>query len=283
MRVVVLLGVTLALLAPLGALAQEAPEHTLESAEASFRQQHYRDTIVLVRALLYPAPKLESIDEIHRAREMLGASYWQVKELDNGEREWQYLLIARPSFQLDKFYYPKEMRTFFESLRTTLVRQGVIGKASNIPQAKPLPRVLKITEVIERRSRATAFIPFGVGQFNNGNSTWGWFFLSTEATALATSVGTSFAYQFLPTTGSPFTFSKNMQGAAKTLYWTSLISGAVFTGLVTWGIIDANIRHEPVRVVRVERTLEPVHTVDVRTPQPQKALLKNPPAAGGSR
>jgi hypothetical protein len=283
MRVVVLLGVTIVLLIPLGALAQKAPEQSLELAEASFRQQHYRDTIVVVHALLYPSPRLDSIHEIHRAREILGASYWQVKELENAKENWKYLLIARPSFQLDEFYYPMEMRTFFESIRTTLIRQGVIGKAANEPRDKPLPRVLKITEVIERHSRATAFIPFGVGQFNNGSDAWGWFFLSTETTALATSVGTSFAYQFLPTTGSPFTYTKGMQGAAKALYWTSLISGAVFTGLATWGIIDANIRHEPIRVVRIERTLEPVHTVDQRTPQPQKALLKNPPAAGGSQ
>ena len=52
MRSVILLGVTLALCAPLGALAQKAPGHAMEAAEESFRQQHYQDTVSMVRALL---------------------------------------------------------------------------------------------------------------------------------------------------------------------------------------------------------------------------------------
>jgi len=255
----------------------------MDAAEESFRQQHYRDTVTIVNALLYPKPMLESVEKVHRAREILGASYWQLQNFAKAEREWQFLLIARPGFQLDAFFYPKAMRDFFQNLRQTLIQQGIIGKATEVPKSKPAPRVLQITQVIERRSRATAFIPFGVGQFDNGREAWGWFFLSSETAALATSLGTSFAYQFLPTAGSPFTFSNNMKGTAKALYWTSLISGAVFAGLATWGIIDANISHQPTRVVSIEKKWEPVRTVDTRTPQPQKAIILHPTAAGGSR
>jgi hypothetical protein len=292
MKVLLLLGVVAAVWAPQEAMAQQSPDKVLEEAEAEFRQQHHRRAVALLRPLLYPIPKLKNADDIHRTREMLGASYWQLNEHIRAEREWQFLLIARPEFKLDSFYYPKTMREFFEKLRKTLIQQGVIKKAVQVKQKKRLPSVLRITQIVERRSRASAFIPFGVGQFETGSKSWGWFFLSTESAALLTAIGTSFAYQFLPTTGRPFTYTDEVRPTANALYWTSLISGAVFVGLATWGIIDANIRHEPVRVVRIEERMEiPTRTVNNKPPQPNekpsskpvKTIYVNAPAAGGSQ
>ena len=275
MKRAVLLGLAAAsLLAAPGAWAQKSPEQELEEADAEFRQQHYRRTTDLLNPLLYPTPRLKNVDDVHQAREMLGASYWQLGELQSAEREFERLLHARPSFQLDEFYYPKPMRDFVGKLRDTLVQQGLIkvGIDAETPREAPPPTVLRIDNTIVRTSRSTAFMPFGAGQFEAGKDGLGWFFLSTQAATGVASLGT-----FLAAYGMQWQ-NHTIDDNTQTLYYTAMGVGAAFWALYVWSTIDANVRYEPERVVRTERTIVPNETADLRPPQPKPA-----PAAGGSR
>ncbi len=258
----------------------DEPQALLDEAEGEFRQQHYRRVEDLLRRVLYPAPRLSSVDDVYRAREMLGASLWQLNELASAEREWQFLLLARPDFELDAFYYPKPMREFFDRLRDTLVKQGAIRRVEKDKAPVPPPTVLRVEQVttIERRSRAVAFAPFGVPQFDGGRDGWGWFFAASQGTTGLTSVATFVAYfSMAMKNGGSFEFSADQKSTATALYLTSLISGAAFFAFTAWGIIDANVRHEPERIVRVETREVPVAT-DLRPPQPPK-----PAGAGGGQ
>ena len=237
--------------------------------------------MTLLKALLYPDPKLRDVDDKQRARELLGASYWQLSDKTNAEREFQFLLIARPGFKLDEFYYPKAMRDFLEKIRENLIRQGVIRPIKPTETENAPPSVLRVHIVEQHRSRATAFLPFGVGQFEAGKDGLGWFFLSTQATAAATSLGTAVAYVIL-SSQNPYGFNDNNHQTASSLYVTSMVSGAVFWALATWGVIDANVRHVPKSIVRTEQRFVNERTADVGPPQPNKMRLA-PPVAGGSR
>ncbi len=81
----------------------------------------------------------------------------------------------------------------------------------------------------------------------------------------------------------PNGFDDASHKTASKLFLTSMVSSAVFWGLATWGVIDANVNHVPTRIVKTERTLLRERTADVRTPQPQKLGIVPVPAAGGSR
>ena len=270
------MGFVCALLAPGAAAAEGPPEKRLETAESEFRLQRYRAAADILKPLLHPRPTLGSPDDIHHARELLGATYWHLKEMNSAEREWQYLLLARPAFQLDEFLYPRPMRATFERLRTTLIQQGIIVKVEPQPENPP-PTVLRVVERVEHRSRAIAFMPFGVPQFEQGATGWGVWFATSQGLAGLASLGTYSAAMALRYANSDY--DRDMDGV---LLMTSALTGAAFYVLATWGIIDANVRHEPSTVVTRTETVIDTRTVDVRTPQPQRTVAR-PMVPGGSR
>ena len=275
------LGVLVCLLVPTCVLAQKTPEQHLEEAESLVRQQQLEQAVQELTPLLYPAPRLQHIDDVHRARELLGASYWLLKKTAKAEKEWQFLLIARPGFQLDEFLYPKKMRAFLDTVRNTLLRQGVIKSAVQTPEKQPIPTVLRVTQIIEQNNRSTAFMPFGAGQFATGNSKWGWFFMSTQTAAAVAVLASSVGMQVLP--GYPYDMDSSNTARYNSLRLISLVSGAVFVSLYIWGVIDANVNYVLSRVVKTERTLIKERTADIGPPQPGKVEAYPAPAAGGSR
>ncbi|MFT7624112.1 MAG: hypothetical protein ACI9WU_003298 [Myxococcota bacterium] len=260
---------------PIVASAQETPpsaEDRLSEAESEYRQGQYRRTVALLKPLIYPRPTLQSVDDQHRSRELLGAAHWHLDEKDLAAREWERLLKWRPGLVLDEFTYPKPMRDFLERLRQELIAQEVIPKPDEAADPKPAPTVLRVTHYVEKRNRAIAFMPFGVPQFDQGEAGWGTFFATGQGISALGSVGSLVALTVMqwqnPTGFDP---GSSQLDTANTLMLTTIVSGAVFYGLYAWGVIDANFRHEPSKLVRVENTYEDSRTVDGRPPQPVPA------------
>ena len=262
----------LVLLVPASAWAGKTAEQVLEEAEGEFRQQHHRRTVELLRPLLFPKPSLENPDDVHRAREILGASHHELGELDKAREVWQYLLVQRPGFRLDEFYYPTPMRRFFEALRQTLIQQGVIKKAQPIKPVKNPGTIMRVDRVIQKRSRAVAFAPFGVAQFEYGADGWGWFFLTGQAATLLGAAGTSIAYMVMTDFGrQQYSGAKHEQVTA--LWQSMIVTTAVYTALTVWGVIDGNVRHTPQQEIRVTRTWVPADRVD----DPPALVVTTPP------
>lgn len=262
------------------ALANEdqPPEQRLNNAESEFRQHNYRRSLEVLRPLLYPRPLLSGIDDVHRARELLGASHWHLDEHDEAEKEWQYLLIQRPGLKLDVFSYPKPLRDYFDTVRSNLIAQGVISAAQELTPDKKQPEtVLRITEVYAQRNRVTAFLPFGIPQFEAGADEWGYFFATTHSISALTAISTGLAYSFM-TFQNPRGYSVQDQPTAQAIWLTAIISGAAFVALATWGAIDGNARYEKEVLISRTPTLERVgDSTAKRPPQPRVA-----PTAGGA-
>lgn len=288
MRRVILWGFVCLLCAPVFAHANPPPEpppeaspaDVLAEAEAEFRQGQYRRTVDLIKPLLDPQPTLDSEDDKHRAREILGAAYWHLDEKPAAREQWTFLLLDRPGLELDQFTYPKPMRDFFDALRQTLIAQGVIKAAVAVPDPPVQPTVLRVTHYVEQRSRAITFMPFGVAQFDQDQDGWGTFFAAGQGAAALTSIGTfigawAVEYSARGRDGGP---TDSDIGTHSSLVLSAVVSGAVFYGLYAWGVIDANVRHQPSRLVRIEEDGENTKTVDTSPPQPPARSLP-----GGSR
>lgn len=279
-RVCLLWAMVLPALIALPAHATEPPGDLME-AETSFRQQEYRHTVGILKPLLYPSPTLGSVDSVQRARELLGASHWHLDEMAEARQEWQFLLIARPGIALDSLVYPKPLRDYFDQLREELIRQGVISRAqAHTPQGDQPPTVLRVTQYVETRSRALTFVPFGVPQFEYGEDGWGTFFATSQGLTALASIGSYVALYALQLNTPYVAEGSSDQALQQTMMWTALGTGVAFFALATWGVIDANARHEPTRIVRVTRTIESHETADTGPPQPIRVVPL--PAAGGS-
>ena len=259
----------------------EAPSPTalavLEQAESDLQQLQFRQAIKALTPLVEQRTMpFVAVEDEHHAYELLGAAHWYLDEFDAARLHWTSLLIKRPAFELDRLLYPKPMRATFEKLRKQLLRQGIIQEAVEAtPDAEQPPSILRITEYKQVNSRAMTLMPFGLAQFDQGEDSWGTFFATAQSLAALTHIASGITMWTMSYQGS--LDSSNYDA----LLGTVVGSLATWTVLTVWGIIDANVRHEPERIVRIERTIQSQETADNRPPQPQRA--KPAPAAGGSR
>ena len=114
--------------------------------------------------------------------------------------------------------------------------------------------------VYERHSYLLSFVPFGAGQFQNGDRRKGWLFFGAESALAAVSVGafaTNLAlYGLAPQrkcqtppdmtglsgTCPPKLVDHTQENTSRWLMRVQLVSGGLFFATAIWGIVDA-VRH----------------------------------------
>lgn len=102
-------------------------------------------------------------------------------------------------------------------------------------------------DVYETRPYYKNFIPFGVGQFQNGDTGKGTFFLVSQVATAAVSVA-AFAYLQFHLSDRGYVQAEDAS-TARSFQLVQLGSAVAFYGLVGWGIVDALVHHRP--LVRV--------------------------------
>ena len=149
---------------------------------------------------------LDSEGEVVQAHRMLGVAYLFENKPDDARREFRKLLELRPDYRFDPLLDPQRVVDFFNGVvkeeEATIAeiggaappaREGAGGRtpAARAERLRMPPTVVRY----ERHSFAVNFIPFGAGQFQNGQRRKGWLFFGAEAVLGAVSVG-AFATNF---------------------------------------------------------------------------------------
>lgn len=253
-------------------VAQESQtvEERFREAENTFRFQDYEKAEKLLYNLLHPEVLLTDPDQIIKAREYLGACYYWLGDEKRMEEEFTALLILSPRHTLDPFYYPADLIERLENLRSRLAELRVISLEEPKPtEEKKKDECRMEKETVVRKSRVAAFIPFGVGQFYNGDKVKGALILSGEVLALGTNVGAFIAIERLR--GADGLYSKEDARQARRLRIVQYASLGAFLGLVVLGIVDGALNF-----VGEERSVEVVPC-----PEPQGSLGVNLDGKGG--
>jgi len=245
----------------------ETPEERFREAENTFRFQDYSAAEAALNALLHPVVLLKDPDMVLKAREYLGACYYWLGNERRMEEEFTALLTLAPNHRLDPFYYPADLIDRLDRLRTRLAELHVIELE---PRAEaPKPPCLVPKETVTRRSRWVAFVPFGVGQFHNGDPVKGSLFLTGEVLSLGANIATYVAAERLR--GSDGYYSAADARRARTLRVAQYASLGVFAGLVLWGVVDAALN------MHTEE-----HSVEM-VPCPQDPVPDQPASRGDAR
>src|SRR5436190_16967835 len=178
---------------------QPAAREAFDRGRTAFGRAEYQRAIEILYPLLYPEVLLDSEGEVVQAHRMLGVAYLFENKPDEARREFRKLLELRPDYRFDPLLDPQRVVDFFNGVlkeeETTIAemearrRQRELGEEQKRRrQAMRLhlpPTILRY----ERHSFAVNFIPFGAGQFQNGQRRKGWVFLGAEAALAAVSVG----------------------------------------------------------------------------------------------
>jgi hypothetical protein len=242
----------------------------LQRGKNAFDRGEFGRAADTIRPLLYPEIRVQSEAQIVQARRILGVAYLFEKREKEATEEFRKLLQLVPDYRFDPLLDPPEVVDFFN-----LVRKGyetelaaLESMRSDAERARQRDREecekvrggpLVIERRVGRNAFALNFLPFGAGQFQNGQRKKAWAFLTAESVLCAVSVGafaTNLAlYGFRPqrtcrynmggTACSPENIDHTDEDRSREITRLQVTSGALFFGVVAWGILDAIVHFQP--------------------------------------
>lgn len=253
MRAVIRAALVCALLLAGSLSARATPTEELGRARESFLAGQYEQAIPQLTSLLYPTSRLADAALVAEAHLLLGVSYFETGQLESAEREFEEALFLDASITVDESLFSEESVRFFTKTQAEIERKRADAedKARLARERDRLRRALENLVVLEKRRYYVNFIPFGAGQFQNGEKRKGALFFIGEAVTGGTSVAL-WSYQLIRY-GSGGVVPGREVPTVRRIQVVQIASGAAFFGLMAWGIIDSLANYEHT----IQRTADP--------------------------
>jgi hypothetical protein len=254
----------------------------LEKARAAYLAHKYDVAEAGLRALLEAkSGGLDDPDSIADARMYLGAVLLAESKRDDANAIFEKLLLEKPDYKPDPLRVSLEAINAFIDTRTRINDKlvAITEERIRLAEAERLKALLArkhaedrlamlekaASEEVEaqKHSRWIALLPFGVGQFQNGQAALGYTFLSGEALLGAGSiVGAALMFYnsgqtqaaVLRGDGTAPAYNARAQEAA----WAGDIFGAGFLLAAVVGIVHAELTFVPEKLTVRKRELPPV-------------------------
>ncbi|MCC6558240.1 MAG: hypothetical protein IT372_35295 [Polyangiaceae bacterium] len=274
----------------------------LELAKTRFDAGQYEEAAARFAAMLDPALppcekgpsdpagkpcRITDPDLIERARGLAAASLVALQRGAEADVFIEQILLNNPAFVPNPAVFQPEVIDRFIAVRAR-VREKIEAAAKQKAEAERSARlkqervreeerrwIAEIRElasrerVIETRSRWIAAIPFGVGQFQNGDEGLGWAFLIGEAALGATSIVSAAVvsgYEGIDVTARAAPESGQTQSSIdidalnsriETATLVNRISFGAFAALAVAGVVQAQIAFVPERSTYRQRPSRP--------------------------
>ncbi len=267
----VLLGSTLA-------FADEASD--FEKARNAYVKKDYVEATARFEAMLDPVKGTLKTKELkNEATFCYGAVKFAQGKLDEAHELWKRVILGTAGmYRPDPLQYPTPVLNDFLNENTSLNnaiaqqqahqqqeeeerrKREAAEKARLEARVKELEKLASQETVIIPHSRLVAMLPFGIGQFQNGKSTLGWFFLLTEGAAVLTTFALFGPYRYnvdqyysvlndpAPAVPSDRQNHANQYAlVAQDIRTADFITLGVLGALVIGGIVEAQIHFVPER------------------------------------
>ncbi len=225
--------------------ADATPENDFTVAKENFRAGQFPQVINLISGLLYPPPaKLKTENDLAEAHLLLGVAYFQVGNHSAAADQFEEALLLDFTLTIEPPLFSSEASDFFarEKIQFEKERGTEEELARKAAEAARLRLILDNMLISERRLFYANFIPFGVGQFQNGHRGKGILFLASEVAFVGASAGL-FTYQLLRYPNGKVPAQEVSQ--ARTIQVLQVTSGVIGIGLMIAGILDAWYYYKP--------------------------------------
>lgn len=250
-----------ALFLPLGALA--STEDRLRRAKDFFEYGEYERAREIAEELL-ASNVLVGDEALIDANRIAGLAHFysdRPDRLREAERYFLQLLSVEPDYRLDPFFTPPAAVAFFDSVRDAneshlapIREQRRRARQARLAEEEARRRFLAerariVAEEAERAEAGAAdsryfplvFLPFGTGQFQNGEPTKGATIAAVQVLSGVTSIVTWAMVEDLR--GERGGFSRRNYGRAEALDRTKWVSALVFYAAWAYGIADAWVHY----------------------------------------
>lgn len=222
-------------------------EDRLRRAKNEYAYGNYERAIAKMRALLYPM-RLYSDEQVITARRYLGLSYYLLDRQEEAREEFIKLLYLDPDYELDPFTVAPPIIELFEAVRKQhkphLDAQRV-RKTERQLEKKPM-RGFRRTILVNttERSDIATFLPFGVGQFQNGDVFMGLLFAVVEIAFLGLNIGSFLFLRSQQVFGRP-AYPANKAELVQALTITQFASAGAFGIVWSLGVFHARFNFVP--------------------------------------
>lgn len=230
----------------------ESPTKLLARARAEFDYQNFENAATLLEQLLVPQVRLTTEKDIVAAREMLGLCYFYLGKQQQARQQFIELLYLRPDHRLDPFMIPPAAVTFFDSItnepairaKLEQIKKSRRANTKPTPPRQPPVRVQTLVRQRElvRRNRLVAFLPFGLGQFQNGDTLKGVLLASGGGLALVANIT---CYSLLVALANENgRYAPGDMQLARGLRIGQYVGLGLFAASWIYGAIDANLKFQ---------------------------------------
>jgi hypothetical protein len=244
----------------------------LEKAYGAYVAHQYDDAEARFRRLLDgKGGALKDADSVADARMYLGAVLVAEGRKEEADRVFEQLLRDKPDYQPDPLrvalpaldavadartrLYDELRKIQAERVRRDLEERQRIedGKIKAEAAMRELEALASQEVIVERHSRWEALLPFGVGQFQNGDRALGWTFLVGESLLVAGSaIGLGLALYNESQAYDAFTngqeTASGYQARASDAVVVGDVLGLSFAAVAALGIVQAELGFVPERV-----------------------------------
>jgi hypothetical protein len=203
---------------------------------------------------------LDSMEDVIVARQYLGACYFLTDLKSKAEAEFAKILALDPEHKLDPQVFSPALVQFFEDVRARTglelrraKSEPAPPKSTADPAAGPPAdpaRAKTDLALAPRPPLALAFLPFGVGQFNNDQPVRGALFGGLEVALLTTALTTFLMFNSLQVTdlgNGQVQVRPEDKDRAATLQTISLSTFYAGLGVAALGIVEALVSYPGAR------------------------------------
>lgn len=225
------------------------PREDFEKAKEQFRQRDCDSARKNLKDVLYP-PRLSQSDQLFEAHAMLGACYADSGDRELAKVEFEKALQHKPREVLDSLFYSERAVRLFDDTKADIENRAKKDKELRELQAQRerVELALKNLRVYRSNYYALNFVPFGVGQYQNGHKLKAALFAGGQLATLGTSVG--IWYFLVNKYGIRSDQVPRDDGpSVRRLQQIEIGTGLAFYGLWVWSVVDALRHYEPQRRV----------------------------------
>jgi hypothetical protein len=264
-----------ATVASLVVLAAPAPAaagdiEDFQRARDAYDAHDWPRSVLLFEALVgTDPPTMRTPLLVLESRKLLAASYVFVGRLDAARAQLERLLVAEPTYELDDTQFAIEFVELFHSVQAQVEQereraaeraQAAAALEAERERARALIEFAESEVEVEiESSRWLALVPFGAGQFQNGQDDIGWMFMVIESVAVIGAFVSLFVEQDVQAQLNRAELlhddhlrsqANDIMRAMQIMNWTS---AGLFGVFAVAGIIQAELDFQPARVVRTHR------------------------------
>jgi len=212
----------------------------LESASRQTKAKEYEQAIKQTQPLLDKL-LLDTVEEIILAHRILGVAHCELGDQQQAAEHFQALVAFSPSESVSKLVSTKPCQTLFDEIRAGRSTSTAVSKAASSADGSSVETVRTTShlDTMPMPSQSTStwklYVPFGVGQFANGQRAKGLAFASGEVALMGLAISSFLLFQSEKNSDGTFS-DPDLASTYRALYWSSL---GVGIGVMAWGIVDA--------------------------------------------